>query len=321
MRTLRLLLGLLGLFLAVALVADQGVGTVLAATAALGWGILPIAVFEVVPLSLKAQGWRRLLPAPRALRARDLLLARWIRQSVSQLLPVAQIGGDLAGARVLYLRGLQGETAGAATVVDMTLAAGAQMVFTVLGVLMLVEHTGNTGMVISVLAATALLAGGIVAFALLQRRGVFGSAAAQLRRVAPDHSLSMERLDAAVRGTYERPGAVAADFSWQLLAQIVSTIEILLIAMMLSIPVTAADAFVLQSLARGIRAAAFMVPAGLGVQEGGILLLAGALALDPAGGLAIALVKRARELLIGLPALLLWQRMEHRGRTAQGTGA
>jgi uncharacterized membrane protein YbhN (UPF0104 family) len=58
-----------------------------------------------------------------------------------------------------------------------------------------------------------------------------------------------------------------------------------------------------------------MIPGSLGVQEGGYLLLAPLVGLPPDAALALSLAKRAREILLGLPGLLVlhssersWQR-------------
>jgi transketolase N-terminal domain/subunit len=48
------------------------------------------------------------------------------------------------------------------------------------------------------------------------------------------------------------------------------------------------------------------VPAGLGAQEAGIVVVCGALGLDPQVAIGLALAKRMREVLFGVPALLGW---------------
>jgi len=55
------------------------------------------------------------------------------------------------------------------------------------------------------------------------------------------------------------------------------------------------------------------VPGGLGVQEGGFILIGGALGLDPATCLALAGARRIRDLLIFVPGLLAWQIAESSG--------
>lgn len=70
-----------------------------------------------------------------------------------------------------------------------------------------------------------------------------------------------------------------------------------------------------------MRSAAFAVPGGLGVQEGGFVVVSLLIGVPPEVSLALSLAKRVRELLVGVPALLAWQVAEGRlllgrGRTA-----
>ena len=61
-----------------------------------------------------------------------------------------------------------------------------------------------------------------------------------------------------------------------------------------------------------LRSAAFVVPGGIGVQEAGYALVAPLFGLPAESALALALAKRARDLAIGIPTLLLWQATETR---------
>jgi uncharacterized membrane protein YbhN (UPF0104 family) len=65
---------------------------------------------------------------------------------------------------------------------------------------------------------------------------------------------------------------------------------------------------------QAVSSAAFFVPGGLGVQEGGFILIGGALGLDPATCLALAGARRIRDLLIFLPGLFAWQIAESSGK-------
>ena len=64
---------------------------------------------------------------------------------------------------------------------------------------------------------------------------------------------------------------------------------------LLGSPVALTTAFVIEAGAAGIRAVGFLIPASLGVLEGGIVGLFGLLRMDPAAGLAFGVVRRIRE--------------------------
>jgi glycosyltransferase 2 family protein len=67
---------------------------------------------------------------------------------------------------------------------------------------------------------------------------------------------------------------------------------------------------VIESLLYAARSAAFIVPNAVGVQEGAYVLLGAGLGLTPEMGLALSLLKRGRDLAIGLPPLAAWQLLE-----------
>jgi len=95
--------------------------------------------------------------------------------------------------------------------------------------------------------------------------------------------------------------------AWRLFSWLLGTGEIWLLMYFLGLPVSLTEALLLESLGQAIRAAGFMVPASLGIQEGGFLLLGAVLGIPPHTALALSLGKRIRELLLGLPGLMTWQ--------------
>ena len=66
----------------------------------------------------------------------------------------------------------------------------------------------------------------------------------------------------------------------------------------------------IESLVYAMRSAAFIVPNALGVQEGAYAVLAPLFGVGAEFGLAVSLLKRARDIAIGVPVLLLWQTVE-----------
>jgi uncharacterized membrane protein YbhN (UPF0104 family) len=61
---------------------------------------------------------------------------------------------------------------------------------------------------------------------------------------------------------------------------------------------------------QAVRGAAFVVPGALGAQEGGLIVLCAIFGIPPEVAIAMSLVKRIPDLVIGLPGLLAWQAIE-----------
>jgi hypothetical protein len=158
--------------------------------------------------------------------------------------------------------------------------------------------------------ASGFLAVQVGGFFWLQRRGMFGKIIGWVMRVSKKRDWSgllhqAQAIDAAVQSTYrQRALPVVGCLLLNLAGWFVGVGEVYLITLFLGMPVTWADALLLESLGQAIRGAGFAIPGALGVQEGGYLLLAPIAGLPPNAGVALSLAKRARELLLGLPGLL-----------------
>src|SRR6476646_3311174 len=103
----------------------------------LGWWLVPITLYHLIPVYFDAVSWRELFPASGRPGRLSFLWMRWIRESVSTLLPVAGVGGDVVGARLVHQRGVSGTQATASMVVDITVGTGTQLVFVIAGVALL----------------------------------------------------------------------------------------------------------------------------------------------------------------------------------------
>lgn len=314
MAVLRTAAATAGLAVIAYLVQDAGIAALSEALATVGWGIIAIAAFELVPLAVKAQAWRTVLNAESELSYRDVLAARWIRQSVSQLLPVAQVGGDMVGARVVYLRGAGDTVAGACTLVDMTLGAAAQVLCTIAALVLLLADGEGALLAQPALIGSLVFAAGLAVFVWQQQRAPFAMISRKLSSTRSRFAAVLanaQGLDEALGRVYCRRGTVFRSLLWQLGAQILAVGEIVIFGLFLGVDISLVDAFVLQSVSRGFRLAVFFVPGGYGVQEGSLVMLAVALGFDPDFGLIVALLKRAREVIVGAPAVLVWYRYEN----------
>ena len=80
----------------------------------------------------------------------------------------------------------------------------------------------------------------------------------------------------------------------------------------MDLPASFLNALILQSTVFTIRSAAFAVPGGLGVQEGGYVFVGSLLGIPGESAFALSLIARLRELGFGIPGLITWQVIEGR---------
>ena len=302
-----------GLLLFLGLLVTQGLPAILSTLAAAGWGLLVVALFHLIPLTSDAVAIRVLYQRGQTQHGLlDAVLTRWIGESANSLMPAGQLGGPVFMARYLAQRGMPMAQAAAVITVSTTLQTFAQILFALLGVLLLGARAGGASE--HTLRSMALIASGflalqIVGFYYLQRRGFFSKLLRLVTRLAGSRKWSglmsqAEAIDAAVQDTYSGGGPVAASFLASLLGWLVGAGEVYLILLYVGHPVSWVTALLLESLGQAVRGAAFAVPGALGVQETGYVLLAPLAGLTAEVGLALSLAKRVRELLLGLPGLL-----------------
>ena len=285
---------------------------ILSILALAGWGLLGVTLFHLLPLALDAGAIRVLQTgAPRGAML-DALRVRWIGESANSLMPAGAIGGPLLMIRQLIQRGAAAPSAVAAITVSTTLQSFAQIVFALMGVAIMGSHLAGISAATSwmaVLIACACLVVPLVSFYALQRRGLFAGVMRLGQRFAGTRDWShlvkhAEGIDAALTQTYGRRAQVWQSFALSLAGWIVGTVEVWLVLRLLGSAISWGDALMLESLGQAIRGAAFAIPGALGVQEGGYLLLAPLAGVRPDVALALALAKRARELLLGAPGLI-----------------
>ena len=203
-------------------------------------------------------------------------------------------------------------------VVDTTVGVVTQLAFVMSGVaLLLLRPTGHAAfeVVAGVLTGVGALVVAVAAFVLLQHKDMFARFVRLARRMLPEQWLShfagsASAIDDAVVAAYRNGPAFWRANLLRLIGWAAGAGEVWLVAWCLGQPLSTADSLILESLSSGVRAAAFMVPAAIGVQEGGFVLFGALFGLPPEFGLAISLSKRVRELLLGLPGLFSWYWLE-----------
>src|SRR5437867_3375051 len=141
------LLGFGGAALFTILLIRQGAMGVGTAIATAGWWIAAIAAFHFVPIYLDAVAWWVLFPEAERPRLPSLFWMRWIGESISNLVPSAMVGGDLARARLAAIAGTPMPAAVASVIIDVTLGVPMQIIFTLAGLALLVDATGTTNLV------------------------------------------------------------------------------------------------------------------------------------------------------------------------------
>ena len=310
------LAGVLGLVAAIILVTHQNWSAIEDAFDHAGWALLWLLPFHALPLLLDVFGWRALIapsdPHGRA-RVPFLFWAATVREACNRLLPVANVGGEIVGIRLVKWRGLEGAPVAASVIIEVLLTLVSQYIFVALGLLLLIGMAGHIGTLNSVIWAVIATLPLPIGLVWLFRHGqVFSRLEAFAEKLLGGPSRFTELLDGArlddeVRKLYGKPARLTIACAWQVAGFVVGSFESWLALYLLGYPISVWDAIAIEATTQAVRHIIFFVPAGLGVQEGGLVLFGNIIGLPADAAIALSLVKRAREVGFGVPALLSWQ--------------
>jgi putative membrane protein len=310
--------GLLGLALLVSLVVRADFSAMVHTLDSGGWQLLWVVPYRALFFFLYAVGWLALLrprdPAHRAGLA-YLFWVTSVRDAVDRLLPVASVGGSVVGVRLLRWRGLAAAPVGASVIVEIVLTLIVVYLFTAVGLLLLAALSAAGQEYRRLLLAFLLsLPVPVVTVLLLRHGSAFGRLQRFLGPLVGESTMSEQAasLDHELRASFRRGRRLLIAGTLQFAALISGCFEIWFALRLFGHPVDWGTALVLESMTQAVRHLAFVIPAGLGVQEAGLVLFGHALGIGGELALAVSMVKRMREVLCGLPALLSWQWLEGR---------
>jgi Lysylphosphatidylglycerol synthase TM region len=131
-----------GLGVMILLIVHEGAVGIMKLLTKAGWILLWLVPLHVLPLLLDAAGWRAIIVM--RCKLSTLFLIAVVRQAVNGLLPVANIGGEIVGIRLLVRSGVDVKWAASSAIVEVLLTLVGQYLFVALGVAFLLQITART---------------------------------------------------------------------------------------------------------------------------------------------------------------------------------
>lgn len=308
------LFGLLGLAAATGIIVWSGYAAILEALKIARWGILWTSLYHLLPLLACVIGWRALMPGRARPSIPFFFYILWLRASVNNLMPVARVGGEIVSVRVMMKHGVRKSSAIASTIVELTLSITAVFLFVLSGVFLLSLRMADNDLgwklAAGLVASTPLIA----ALAIVQRIGFFGILdkifTLLLRDAWKKFAGNAALLDRAIHAIYRRKKKILICFVWQLVSWSSCAGEVWLGLSYLGHPLPLLDCFILEALIQGTATAGFAIPGALGVQEAGFLFFGHLLGLPSDIAVALAVIRRCRDLILFIPGLMAWQVQE-----------
>lgn len=321
MRARLILAGVAGLALVTAIVAVIGVRVVAGAIQALGWAGFGLFCLSWLPvMAILGGAWLAAAPGLPVRRLGLMTWARMLRDAAAEVLPLSQVGGIAIGARMLIGARVPEELALASTLADVILEVAGQFFYTLVGLAIVVAHLHGAlaaPILWPALAGLALLFAVAAGFMFGYRRAS-AMVAGQVRKHLPKSFGRLKAAGTALDLILQNRARLVLGSALHLAGWIASAASSWLALRLMGVAVDLPTVIALESLMYALRNLGFALPGGLGVQEGAYVLL-GPLFGVPAGEvLALSLLKRARDVVQGVPVLLAWQAQEGRGLLRRG---
>ena len=328
----------LGAALAAWLIARSGVAEVLGALGRVGVaGIAALVLFHLVQLAASAAAWRAIAgsepglsqPGPTQPGLATYTLLRLVREGVNNLLPSGQIGGEFVAAGLLRRRGVRLADAAAGVICDLTVEMLMQIAFVLLGLALLgvslggphdarasLVHGVEAGLVVAVLLAAGFLAAQLGGGAHVVERALGHLAA----RFGWQGTSELDGLHAALAVRWRRHATVLRSATWHAISWALGGIEVWIALRLLGHATPLVACTVIESIGQALKSAGFAVPGAIGVQEGGYVLVCSLYGIPADAAIALSLLKRIREIVLGAPSLLVWQLLARRPEVARSSG-
>jgi putative membrane protein len=315
-RKLSFLLALIGLAISVSLVSWFGFDGVLDAVASAGWGgFALICGWQLLLFGVLGVAWDTIVPPRAARRVWLFVWGRMVRDASANCLPFSQVGGFVFGARAVTLHGVAWPLATASTVVDVTAEFLAQLAFTGIGLGILLARAPRSELAVPVEVGLGLAVMAGFAFIWLQRGAapVFARIGGRIagRRFGGAKE-RVEVLQTELSLIYGHALRLALGFAIHLAGWLGTGMAGWIAYRIIGVPIDFDDALAIEALLSAAAAVAFLVPVNAGVQEAGYAGLGAIFGVPPEMSLGVSLIRRARDLTLGVPILLLWQWMEVR---------
>jgi glycosyltransferase 2 family protein len=313
---LSIALAVFGLLLGTVLVGAFGFHRVVATVLSVGWGGLALVcawqMLVFVPLGL---AWDALARARGVHRPGLFIWGRMVRDASINLLPFSQLGGFFFGARAVMLEGLEWPVATATTVVDVTAEFLAEVVFAGMGLAIVLAWDPATDLKVPLelgLSGAVLL---VTVFIWTQRGAstLFARISGRIasRRISGAQA-RVEKLSTEFNAIYRARFRLAVSFLLHLVGWIGTGVGGWIAYRLLGARIDLSVGIAIEALVAAISAATFLVPLGAGILEAGYTGIGAIFGLPAEVSLAVSLLRRARDVTVGVPILLTWQVLEMR---------
>lgn len=318
MRFVKYLLLALGFYVLYLTVKDVGIKNITDSISGLGWQLWPVLLVYPFIYAFNALGWVYAFPRnlPKHVPWKDLYCIRIIGETLNAIIPFsASLGGEPIKAELLKRRyGISLSEGYASLLIVHTTFWVSLNLFLIGGILVTLKTMPLTPVLWQSVAAF-LLGLGLIAiflisglhFGIFKKIHQFGEFFKWWKKESDEKKIKFLELDKDIKRFYtHNKKKFFLSVFWNFLGWFTGVVEVYFVGKAVGLPVSFAEAWLLEALIQALRIVTFFIPSSIGVQEGGIVLIFSELGFADGPSLAFAIVRRIREALWIALGLALW---------------
>ncbi|MCP4267886.1 MAG: flippase-like domain-containing protein [Candidatus Brocadiaceae bacterium] len=303
-RRLKLLFLFIGCAILFALIYKVGPLSIYHQLSLLRWKILFLLLPYMLVFILDTLGWKYAFRNSK-ICFKDLFVIRLAGESVNLIVPSATFAGEPVKAYFLKKHNVPMVDGMASVVISRAIMTISQIIFVMIGVVLLLYKLNVSGSRLTSSIAIILLGIPIIVFIVfIQKHGLFTFLLKLLRmfrikiRYIEDKEDKLRELDKNIYQFYRHNKKKAfSSFIYYFLGWLAGLIEVFLILYFLNIPIDTITTYIIESLSTVAKGVTSFIPGSVGGQEGGIIAIFASLKLGSSIALTFGILRRFRELI------------------------
>ena len=241
-------------------------------------------------------------------------LITWIAQAAGKFFPTGNITGEFVRGYLGVKKGLSTSNASTTVFADLIIATFALFIISFFSFLLILFKDSNFFSIHNSLYFYISLAvfflTCILIFVLIRKRALkyLINEISRIFKVSLKKKivLTLLKIDFQLFKLSQNKIKLFKAFSFRIIGWICGAFEIYVFLWVIGIDASLTDVVILESLTSLIKAFAFFIPGGLGVQELAFVMIGNFLGFSASISFSIAIGRRIREIFVGLPAVLAW---------------
>ena len=238
----------------------------------------------------------------------------WISQATGKFFPTGNITGEFVRIYLAVKKGLSTAEATSTVFIDLVIATFSLFLIAIMSFIyfllesnddLLVKHVIYLSLSLLLIFTSCLIfyffiSKRILKFLIKKIPSFFGY------KISPQKIFSIIRIDRALYQAIKKKNILIKALIFRILGWLGGAFEIYVFLWIIGYDPNIIDVIVIESFSGIIRAVAFFIPAGIGVQELAFIIVGDFVGLNSETSFSIALGRRVREILVGLPAITSW---------------